>query len=71
MDNNIETKILNDLLKLNKGMYEKATYPHKCNICQDDIATVGYRKKVEYVNDWQDPHIFICTECYEELPDAE
>lgn len=71
MENNIENKILNDMLKLNKTMYNEATYPHICGICQDDKPTVGYKKKLELVNDWQDPHIFICKECYEDLPDAE
>ena len=70
MDKSIENQILNNLLELNKGIYEKATYPHKCGICQDDISTVGYRKKIEHVNDWQDPHIFICKECYEDLPNG-
>lgn len=71
MDNSIENKLLNDLIGLNKNMYEEATLLHKCGICQEDSNDLGYRKTLEYVNDWQDPHLFICKECYEDLPDGE
>lgn len=71
MENNIENKILNDLIDLNKTMYEPAEYPHICGLCQEPTRHSVYRKKLEYVKDWQQPYLFICKECYEDLPDGE
>lgn len=70
MDKSIENQILNNLLELNKGMYEKAEHPHNCGICTEDNG-VGYRMKLEHVKDWQQPYLFICNECYEDLPDGQ
>lgn len=69
MDKSIENQILNNLLELNKGMYEKAKFPHICDICTEDNG-VGYKMKLEYVKDWQQPYLFICDECYEDLPNG-
>lgn len=69
MDKSIENQILNDLLELNKDMYEKAEYPHNCSICTEDNG-IGYKMKLEYVKDWHQPYLFICDECYEDLPNG-
>ena len=69
-------------LKLNKSMYEPAMYPHKCSLCTEDDNKIGYKLKIEerFINEYYseitspavyNPYLFICKECYEELPDGE
>lgn len=57
-------------IKRTKSMYEKARYLHNCSMCLDESKKeVAYRLKIEYVRDYATPYIFICDECYNELPD--
>lgn len=83
----IEDEIFTDALtalkiNLNKKMYTKAQYPHKCSLCTESSNKLGYKLKVEerFANDYYseitsptvyNPYLFICKECYEELPDGE
>lgn len=83
----IEDEIFADALtaskiNLNKKMYTKAQYPHKCSLCTEGNNETGYKLKVEerFINDCYseitspavyNPYLFICKECYEELPDGE
>lgn len=83
----IEDEIFADALtalkiNLNKKMYTNAQYPHKCSLCTEDNNETGYKLKVEerFINDYYseitsptvyNPYLFICKECYEELPDGE
>lgn len=83
----IEDEIFADALSalrinLNKKMYTEAQYPHRCSLCTEDTNVIGYKLKVEerFINDYcseivspieASPYLFICKECYEELPDGE
>lgn len=77
MEDRIEDRIFEEALKaqnihLTKSMYEKAEYPHACSMCNAEVAQQffdTYRLKVKYIRDYEQPYIFICTECYNELPD--
>lgn len=62
-------------IKRTKKMYERAEHPHRCSMCQceEDITIndlrKGYRLTIPYVSDFNEPYIFICDDCYKELPD--
>lgn len=80
----IEDEIFADILtalriNLTKNMYTKAQYPHKCSLCAEESNELGYKLKIserKIVNDYviydgpeiNTPYLFICKECYEELP---
>lgn len=58
-------------IKRTKAMYERALFPHWCTMCydKDTVNYYGYRLKPEFVSYGEDtPYLFICDECYEELP---
>lgn len=71
----IEDEIFNSALeaskiKRTKNMYEKARYLHNCSMCLDDSKKeVQYKLKFEYVDSMDTPYIFICEDCYNELPE--
>lgn len=71
----IEDDIFMDALKAQgikrtKNMYEKARYLHNCSMCLDDSKKeVQYKLKFEYVSSIETPYIFICEDCYNELPE--
>lgn len=55
-------------LKRTKDMYEKASLPHICSMClEDNGTTLGYRLKIDLVEDYNSPYLYICNECYKEL----
>ena len=57
-------------IRRTKNMYEKARYLHNCSMCLDDSKKeVQYKLKFEYVNSIKTPYIFICEDCYNELPE--
>lgn len=57
-------------IKRTKSMYEKARYIHTCSMCLDESEQeVPYKLKLEYINDFNIPYIFICKDCYESLPE--
>lgn len=54
-----------------KSDYVKATLPHTCSMC-GEISNDGYKLSLESMMDVDlesMPYVFICKECYEELPD--
>lgn len=57
-------------IKRTKDMYEKATYPHICSMCQDENSfnQVGYKLKTKCIRDFEEPYLFICEECWSSLP---
>lgn len=48
-------------------MYEASKYPHKCQMCGDDLAE--YRLKPQYVEDLgsETPYIYVCSDCMKDL----
>lgn len=72
----IEDKIFTDALKLKKlrrtkSMYERdCRYPHKCNMCLEQIDEPKdiYKLKSEFVTDDNTPYLFVCSDCFNELP---
>lgn len=67
----IEDDMLFEELKLSKDKYTKAQYPHVCGLCLDENKEnkIGY-KLIEGRSPDQ-PALFICEECYNQLPDKE
>lgn len=55
-------------LRRTKNMYERASLPHTCRMC-DETSEVTYKLKMEYVTTLSTPYIFICEDCYKELKD--
>lgn len=57
-------------IKRTKDMYIAAEHPHTCTMCGEDYdpQAVGYKLKREYVDNLNTPYLWICNECYEELP---
>lgn len=55
-------------IKRTKDMYEKSKYPHRCNMCLEDMKMAGYKLKKEFVSGYETPYMFICQECWENLP---
>lgn len=72
----IEDKIFADALKAKKlkrtkSMYTRdCRYPHKCTMCLEQIDEPKdiYRLKSEFVTDDNTPYLFICSDCFDELP---
>lgn len=72
----IEDKIFADALKANKikrtkSMFERGCrYPHKCNMCLEQIDEPKdiYKLKSEFAIDDNTPYLFVCSDCFEELP---
>lgn len=72
----IEDKIFASALKakklrITKSMYERdCRYPHKCTMCLEQVDEPKniYRLKPEFVTDDSTPYLFICSDCYNELP---
>lgn len=70
-------------IKLTKDMYIRANYPHTCSLCTECSSNkLGYklRPKFRYIDNsyseivspqQSNPYLFICKECYDELPDGE
>lgn len=69
----IEDEIFDSMANVRKSYYTKAKHVHQCSMC-GEIAPVQqvYMLKDEYI-DGLDPlqvaYLFICEECYNELPD--
>lgn len=74
--NRIEDKIFADALeakgmKRTKSMYIRdCRHPHKCTMCLEQIDEPKdiYRLKSEFVTDNNTPYLFVCLDCYNELP---
>ena len=74
--NRIEDKIFADALKAKKlkrtkSMYERdCRYPHKCTMCLEQIEEPKdiYKLKSEFVTDDDTPYLFVCSDCFDELP---
>lgn len=72
----IEDKIFLDALKAmklkrTKSMYERdCRYPHKCTMCLEQVDEPKdiYRLKSEFVTDDNTPYLFVCSDCFDELP---
>lgn len=54
---------------LTKDDYEPATFLHKCDMCREESATLGYRRRNP--SSWLVPYLFICIDCYKELKNNE
>ena len=57
-------------IKRTKGMYHKAKLLHHCSMC-DNVSepSVGYALNLDEVSGFDTPYLYICPECYEELPE--
>lgn len=72
----IEDKIFADALKTKKlkrtkSMYERdCRYPHQCTMCLEHIEEPSFifKLKPEFVTDDNTPYLFICSDCFDELP---
>lgn len=72
----IEDKIFADALeakhlKRTKSMYIRdCKYSHQCRFCLEQIDEPRdvYRLKPEFVPGGEAPFLFICLDCYNELP---
>lgn len=72
----IEDKIFLDALKAmklkrTKSMYERdCRYPHKCTMCLEQVDEPKdiYRLKSEFATDDNTPYLFVCSDCFDELP---
>ena len=68
----LEDKIFDSISGLNKDMYEEAELAHKCSLCGALLETNNsYMRKID--NGEQEistttPYLFICKECWKELP---
>ena len=70
----IEDEIFDSMSKMKKSYYKVATHPHQCSMCGEEAnpEKVRYMLKNEYVDELDPltiPYLFICEECYKELPD--
>lgn len=73
----IEDKIFADALeakhlKRTKSMYIRdCKHPHQCRFCLEQIDEPKdiYRLKSEFVTDEITPYLFVCSDCFDELPD--
>lgn len=73
----IEDKIFADALeakhlKRTKSMYIRdCKHPHQCRFCLEQIDEPKdiYRLKSEFVTDEITPYLFVCSGCFDELPD--
>lgn len=72
----IEDKIFLDALKAKKlkrtkSMYERdCKHPHKCTMCLEQVDEPKdiYRLKLEFLTDDDTPYLFVCSDCFDELP---
>lgn len=72
----IEDKIFTDALKTKKlkrtkSMYERdCRYPHRCTMCFEDIQEPSFifKLKPEFITNDITPYLFICSDCFNELP---
>lgn len=55
-------------IKRTKAMYEVATLPHRCRMC-DEVTQPTYRLKPEMDLEFNTPYMFICEDCFKELSD--
>lgn len=58
-------------VKRTKLMYERdCRYPHKCNMCLEEIEEPSFifKLKPEFVTNDNTPYLFVCADCYNELP---
>lgn len=37
-------------------------------MCLEDMKMAGYKLKTEFVSGYETPYMFICQECWENLP---
>lgn len=69
----IEDELFNELSGLTKDMYDEAIISHNCSICDENLnATSFYARKIDDIEGAiieNIPYLFICNECYEELPE--
>lgn len=70
----IEDEIFDSMSKMKKSYYKVATHPHQCSMCGEEAGPrkVCYMLKNEYVDELDPlaiPYLFICEDCYKELPD--
>lgn len=70
----IEDNIFDSMARMRKSDYVVATYPHQCSMCGEEASPnkVCYMLKEESVNELNPieiPYLFICEDCYKELPD--
>lgn len=70
----IEDEIFDSMSKMKKSYYKVATHPHQCSMCGEEASPrkVCYMLKNEYVDELDPlviPYLFICEDCYKELPD--
>lgn len=59
-------------MKRTKSMYQKAEYPHYCDMCSsrsDKENERGYVLKLPYVSGSDTPYFAICKDCYNSLPE--
>ena len=74
----IEDKIFTDALEAKgllrtKSMYVRdCKHPHKCTMCSEQVDEPKdiYRLKPEFVPGGEAPFLFICSDCYNELPNG-
>lgn len=67
----IEDEIFNMMTDKKKSDYTRATLPHVCSMC-GELSNNGYKLSLENmigIDLKSKPYIFICEECYKELPD--
>lgn len=72
----IEDKIFTDALEAKgllktKSMYVRdCKHPHQCRFCLEQVDEPKdiYRLKQEFVPEGEVPFLFICVDCYNELP---
>ena len=68
----IEDILFKDLVDLTKDDYEKGTNPDltiECRMCGENTKRGKYYKRKEAESN-DTPYLFICRDCYEELPDG-
>lgn len=72
----IEDKIFANALEAKgirrtKSMYIRdCRYPHQCRFCLEQVDEPKdiYRLKPEFVTDDNTPYLFVCSDCFNELP---
>lgn len=72
----IEDKIFTDALEAKgmrrtKSMYVRdCKHPHQCTMCSEQIDAPAFlfKLKPQFVTDDNTPYLFICSFCYNELP---
>lgn len=72
----IEDKVFDSALKATKlrrtkSMYERVCRcPHQCKMCLEFIEEPSFifKLKPEFVTDYNTPYLFICSDCFDGLP---